>query len=82
MAYTRPDQSQNSVVTTLHSDPDFCLREQEAAAFLSISVALLRKWRRLGGGPRHTYLGRLVRYRMGDLRRYLLSASAEPGGDQ
>jgi len=36
--------------------------EKKAAEFLGCSVALLRRMRREGRGPRFTRVGRLVRY--------------------
>jgi predicted DNA-binding transcriptional regulator AlpA len=48
-----------------------CLSEQQAASFLCCSRALLRKWRRNGGGPPFIRLGRLVRYRLSNLQEWL-----------
>lgn len=47
------------------------LTEDAVAAQLSCSVALLRKWRRVGGGVAVVRIGRLVRYREEDLRAYI-----------
>lgn len=38
------------------------LTEDAVAEQLSCSVALLRKWRSVGGGPAYCRIGRLVRY--------------------
>lgn len=46
--------------------------EKAAAAYLGVSVALMRKWRQLGqGGPVWCHMGRLVRYAPVDLDAYI-----------
>ncbi|HEY4359511.1 MAG TPA: hypothetical protein VGN17_01005 [Bryobacteraceae bacterium] len=50
---------------------DGLLDEQAAAQTLSVSVALLRKWRVFKTGPSYCKLGRLVRYRRTDLTGYI-----------
>jgi hypothetical protein len=52
--------------------------ERSAAALLAVSVALLRKWRRTGGGPPYLRIGRLVRYRLSDLRNFMDSCAVDP----
>ena len=52
-------------------DPGKLLTEREAAAALNVSVACLRRWRRLGFGPSVTRLSRLVRYAPGPLQAYI-----------
>lgn len=48
------------------------LTENEAATLLQISPFALRKWRRLGYGPRFIRCGaRLVRYSTNDLGQWL-----------
>ena len=47
------------------------LDEGGAAIRLAVSVALMRKWRLKGGGPRYCRLGRLVRYSEADLLAYI-----------
>ena len=45
--------------------------ERGAAEFLSCSRALLRKWRRMGGGPKYVRLGdRVIRYRVDELEKF------------
>jgi predicted DNA-binding transcriptional regulator AlpA len=51
------------------------LNEKEAAAYLSVSVALLRKWRLFRQGPSFLRIGRLVRYRRVALESWLDSCS-------
>jgi len=58
------------------------LTEDAVAEQLNCSVALLRKWRRLGGGPEYCNLGRLVRYpedRLNAFIRASLAASSHGG---
>lgn len=47
------------------------LCEREAAQFLGVSVALLRKQRYLGTGCPYVKLNRLVRYRTEDIETYI-----------
>lgn len=47
------------------------LDEKQAASYLHLSVALLRKWRTYGDGPAFVKIGRLVRYRQLDLDAYV-----------
>ncbi len=66
----RPPQNANTTHhtnRTLRSD----LNTREAADYLSVSTALLEKWRCKGGGPRYVKYGaRIVRYRREDLDAY------------
>jgi excisionase family DNA binding protein len=45
--------------------------EMEAATYLSVQQRTLQKWRQIGGGPRFVKLGRVVRYRKGDLDEFV-----------
>jgi len=55
-----------------------CLLDERAAAQrLACSVALLRKWRLYGGGPRYHRLGRLVRYSEADLETFIQQRRVE-----
>ena len=47
------------------------LNDQQVAEYLSMSAASLRKWRRLGGGPKFLKIGRSVRYRREDVETWL-----------
>lgn len=53
--------------------------EKRAARALSISMALLRKWRREGGGPAWVKLGRCVRYDLQEIKRYIEQNSSDGG---
>jgi hypothetical protein len=53
------------------------LREDEAALYLSVSVGLLRKWRKLNIGPAFSrFTPRCVRYSVYELDFYALMTSA------
>lgn len=47
------------------------LTEDAVAEQLSCSVALVRKWRSLGDGPKVIRIGRLVRYQLSDLLAFI-----------
>jgi len=49
----------------------YLLNERQAAEMIGCSVALTRKWRRLGEGPSYCKIGRLVRYRAEDINAFL-----------
>jgi hypothetical protein len=53
------------------------LTEKQASQIMNVSVALLRKWRRLGGGPGFCKLGSLVRYSETDIAGYIAAQRVE-----
>lgn len=57
------------------------LTTPEAAHHLRISTRTLSRWRRRRIGPRWTYVGSQVRYRLIDLEAYLEARIAEPVAD-
>ncbi len=64
--------SPNGSAGSLLYEHDRLLNIEEAARFLSVSTALLDKWRSQGGGPRYAKLGtRRVAYRLSDLNRFI-----------
>ena len=54
------------------------VNEHGAAAIIGCSIALMRKWRRFGDGPRYCKLGRLVRYKQADSDNFLADHLVEP----
>lgn len=52
------------------------LRENEVAKILNLSVVKIRLLRRFGGGPEFIRIGKAVRYRMDDIRRFIDSATS------
>ena len=58
----------NPQMTTLSNR---LLDEDGAAEMLGCSPALMRKFRRVGGGPAFCRIGRLVRYQLGDLEAFI-----------
>jgi excisionase family DNA binding protein len=47
------------------------LSERQAAAYLSISVSTIRRWRYAGSGPEHFRCGDIIRYRKEDLDAFV-----------
>jgi predicted DNA-binding transcriptional regulator AlpA len=58
------------------------LNERQAANMLGCSVALMRKWRRLGKGPSYSRIGRLVRYQHEDIDEFLEANRVATEGGQ
>jgi hypothetical protein len=58
------------------------LDEGQAAALLSCSKALLRKWRSAGQGPGYVRVGRLVRYARQDIQAFLDAHRVPTGGSR
>lgn len=52
------------------------LRESDVAKILNISVVKIRLLRRFGGGPEFIRIGKAVRYRRDDIRRFIDSANS------
>jgi len=65
-----------------HGTSSMAMNESEVAQLASVSIALLRKWRRQGTGPRFLKLGRLVRYLVKDVDAWLNSQVFEGGQHQ
>lgn len=55
-----PDQGRHELLTT-----------EEAADYLTVTAAVLRRWRLLGDGPPYVKLGSLVRYDRAKLDRWI-----------
>ena len=53
--------------TSITTDLDAALNENQAAEFLGLSVRTLQAWRVRSGGPRYVKIGRAVRYQRGQL---------------
>lgn len=53
------------------------LREEEAAAEIKTSPSTMQKWRMYRKGPPFVKVGRGVRYRRGDLRKWLASSTVQ-----
>ena len=56
------------------------LTETEVSKQLRVSLAALRKWRVMNRGPQFLKVGSLVRYRQGDVDRWLASLPVGGGG--
>jgi hypothetical protein len=59
------------MATTPKSAPAQILRARDAALYLDVSEAYLRKARREGDGPTFSRYRRTIRYRLEDLNRWL-----------
>lgn len=55
-----PDSGRHELLTT-----------EEAADYLTVTAAVLRRWRLLGDGPPYVKLGSLVRYDRAKLDRWI-----------
>ncbi|GEP12529.1 helix-turn-helix domain-containing protein [Methylobacterium gnaphalii] len=62
-------------------DTEPLLTESEAADLLSISIRTLQGWRYAGTAPRHSKLGRIIRYRRADLASYVETRAPAAQGD-
>jgi predicted DNA-binding transcriptional regulator AlpA len=60
---------------------DRLLDEREAADLLHINHRTLANWRVRGGGPRFVKIGRLVRYRAGDISDWIEGRTSESTSD-
>jgi predicted DNA-binding transcriptional regulator AlpA len=58
------------------------ITEGKAADLLALSVKTLRNWRLSGYGPLHLKIGRLVRYRLGDLKAWLATCERASTSDR
>lgn len=61
--------------------PNPVVREADAALYLGVSQAYLRKARRLRQGPAFIRVGRMVRYQIRDLDHWLTSHRVTPRGE-
>ena len=53
-------------------EPDLYITEARAAEILSVNPRTLQQWRLRGGGPKYVRIStRCVRYRVGDLTRWM-----------
>lgn len=57
------------------SQPTMC--EGDAAKYLGMSIAYMRKARTNGRGPAYIRIGRAVRYRVADLEHFITSHRVE-----
>jgi predicted DNA-binding transcriptional regulator AlpA len=52
------------------------LTEDQAAAFLCVSLSTLRRWRRNETGPRYFRLGNIIRYGKAEVLRFIVEHSS------
>lgn len=61
---------------------DECVDTDTAARILGVSAAALEKWRARGNSPlRFVRVGRLVKYRLSEIERYLDAAARSSTSD-
>ncbi|MBE1426785.1 putative DNA-binding transcriptional regulator AlpA [Desulfomicrobium macestii] len=58
------------------------MREQEAAAYLGMSVKTLQAWRFYNKGPKYLKISRSVRYLREDLDTFLEASKITPIGER
>ena len=63
-------------------DEERLITEGEAADLLRLSIKTLRNWRLCGHGPPHLKVGRLVRYRLSDLKAWLATCERASTSDR
>jgi predicted DNA-binding transcriptional regulator AlpA len=63
-------------------DSPRAMSETELARRISVSTAVLRKWRRERNGPRFVKLGRLIRYLIRDVDIWLEAHSVDGVGTE
>lgn len=52
------------------------LSPKEVSVFAGISIAQLEVWRREGGGPKFSRIGRFIKYRRADLEAFFAEREA------
>ena len=60
-------------------EDDRCLKTSEVALMLGLSVKTLRSYRADGIGPDFVKFGKMVRYRLSDVKRWRDSRICTPG---
>jgi len=63
-------QARSDLEFHMGSSPSFC-SEKEAAAYLSVSLSTIRRWRRTKTGPALFRFGGVLRYRCEDLDAFI-----------
>jgi len=67
-----------SLSTIRNSKPELAaLRDTEVSQLIGISRSGLRQWRRRRRGPRYFRIGRLIRYQLADVQRFLDANAVE-----
>jgi predicted DNA-binding transcriptional regulator AlpA len=61
------------------ADPEGLLDEREVARITRMSVSTVQKWRFDGIGPKYLKIGKSVRYRLADVRRFINSLPSAGG---
>ena len=78
-------RSASSAIDVRHElicDEEHLITECEAAELLVLSVKTLRNWRLSGYGPPHLKVGRLVRYRLSDLKAWVTTCERTSTSDR
>lgn len=69
--------SQRERMLQLVSDDDVMEDTEDAALIINCKPSTLRKWRVTGEGPEFFRVGKVVRYRRGDLRQWMETRRAK-----
>jgi hypothetical protein len=65
-----------------NSERETLLTEVEVSRWLRVSLATVRRWRLLGGGPKYRKLGASVRYVAADVDTFIQSIPVRGGYEE
>ena len=65
----------------VHKEIEALLNEHDVARITGLSVASVRRWRLVGGGPKYIKIGAAVRYEAESIRKFV-STRPTGGGHQ
>ncbi len=74
------DAMLDRAASTTELTDDHLLSERDASGMTGFPMQTLRKWRCGGVGPKHVKLGRIVRYRLGDIREWVRASTRQRSG--
>lgn len=63
-------------MTAMSADPPILLTQAEVAEILQVEIVVLRRWHRMGIGPRPSSPGRPAAYDLADVQAFLTAGLA------